>query len=184
MPAIFLPKRKSVRLKHYDYNQKGTYFVTICVYEHRHLLWNKIKGENMVSPVRLNKIGMMIDKWWQEIFEKYKDEIKLDEYIIMSNHIHGIIHIVGAIPCNRPNKSNIKNTYNGIGKYISWFKRMSTNEYIKNVKLNNWPPFNTRFWQRNYYEHVIRDEDDLLRVREYIINNPINWDKDEYNIEK
>jgi len=111
----------------------------------------KEKGENMVSPVRLNDIGLMMDKWWKKMFEKYNDEIEIDEYVIMPNHVHGIIHIVGANPSIRPimdqnirpiNNSRIKNTYAGIGGYMSWFKRMSTNEYIRNVKDNNWPAFN------------------------------------------
>ena len=62
-----------------------------------------------------------------------------------------------------------------IGTVIQWFKTMSTNEYIRNVKIGNYPPFNTRLWQRNYYEHIIRNESELNCYREYIINNPIRW---------
>lgn len=57
---------------------------------------------------------------------------------------------------------------------------MSTNEYIRNVKNDNWPSFNKRFWQRNYYDHIIRDENDLNRIREYIVNNPARWEEDDY----
>ena len=205
-------KRKSIRLKGYDYSQGGVYFVTICTHDKINLFWEKVeergerkgeeKGENMVSPVRLNVIGLMIDKWWRKIFEKYYDEIEIGEHVIMPNHVHGIINIVGANPCIRPkknpcirpnqnacncpgndratNKSKIPNRYEGIGKYISWFKRMSTNEYIRNVKNKSWLPFNKFFWQRNYYEHIIRDENDLNRIREYIVNNPLKWAEDKY----
>ena len=80
-----------------------------------------------------------------------------------------------------PQRENfIPNDYEGLGRYISWFKRMSTNEYIRNVKKTNWPPFNKHFWQRSYYEHIVRDDCDLNRIREYIEHNPAQWDKDEY----
>ncbi|MDD5774045.1 MAG: hypothetical protein PHX78_11325 [bacterium] len=60
------------------------------------------------------------------------------------------------------------------------FKSLTTKKYIDGVKLNNWKPFDKRIWQRNYYEHVIRDENDLKSVREYIVNNPLEWEVDEY----
>ncbi len=196
-------KRKSIRLKEYDYSSEGYYFVTVCVAGMWEMFWDvgaipcnrpnekgekKIsqKGENMVSPVRmpiykLNDIGEMINKWWQKVFEKYHHEIEIDEYVIMPNHIHGIIKIVGANPRIRPNRLVIKNTYAGIGRYISWFKRMSTNEYIRHIRSDNWKPFNERFWHRNYYEHIIRNERSLNKIREYIRDNPAKWQYDKYN---
>ena len=121
-----------------------------------------------------------------------------------SNHIHGIINIVvGATPCSRPISCNrpplynhpIKNNtikgentvsplqktsnrYNGLGQYISWFKRMTTNKYIYYVKNDGWESFNKRLWQRNYYDHIIRNEKSLNKIREYISNNPENWERD------
>lgn len=191
--------RKSIRLKRYNYSKEGAYFVTICA-QNRECLFGSIVDEKII----LNTAGKMIDSWWKKLFEKFPN-IAMDEYIIMPNHIHGIIQIVGAIPCNRPNSDSpqfdenqtnknetimnkgenmvsplqSQNTYDGLGQYISWFKRMSTNEYIRNVKQNNWQPFDKRLWQQNYYEHIILDENDLNRIREYIINNPANWKKDE-----
>ncbi|MDO8524973.1 MAG: transposase, partial [Candidatus Omnitrophota bacterium] len=67
-----------------------------------------------------------------------------------------------------------------LGQIIGAFKSITTNEYIRNVKINNWPSFNKQFWQRNYYEHVIRNESDLTAIREYVINNPVQWEQDEY----
>ncbi|HLP48379.1 MAG TPA: transposase [Candidatus Kapabacteria bacterium] len=61
---------------------------------------------------------------------------------------------------------------------LRWFKTMSTNEYIKGVKQSGWPPFNGKLWQRNYYEHIIRNENELLQIREYVANNPANWEID------
>jgi putative transposase len=180
--------RRSVRLKGYDYSRAGAYFVTICVENKINLFWKSgersEEGENMVSPVhgRLNEVGLMVDKWWRKMFEKFHKEIQGDEYAIMPNHMHGIIRIVGANPCIRPNNnSKISNQYKGIGQFVSWFKRMSSNEYIRNVKNEKWRPFGGRFWQRNYYEHIIRDENDLTRICEYIISNPANWHNDKNN---
>ena len=200
-------KRRTIRLKEYDYTQAGMYFVTVCVQDKKCLFGDVENGEML-----LNEAGRMIDKWWQKLPDKY-DEITIDEYCIMPNHIHGIINNVGAIPCNRPNKecnipnkennrpnkkynytnykkgenmvspvrkNIIPNDYAGLGKYVSWVKRMSTNEYIRNVKNNNWLLFDKRLWQRNYYEHIIQNEKDLYRIREYIMHNPAQWDKDEY----
>ncbi len=67
-----------------------------------------------------------------------------------------------------------------LGDMIGVFKSITTNEYIRNVKNNDWQPFNKRLWQRNFYEHIIRDENDLNRVREYIITNPAKWEEDKY----
>jgi len=68
-------------------------------------------------------------------------------------------------------------------KIVQWFKTMTTNDYINHVKTNNWKPFNKKLWQRNYYEHIIRNEIELNKIRQYIINNPLNWEKDDnYNI--
>jgi len=104
---------------------------------------------------------------------------------------------VGAIPRNRP--ENVTDKHSGhldknmvsgkgenmvsplqpdVGRFVSWFKRMTTNEYIQNVKNNGWQPFDKKLWQRNYYEHIIRNENELNRVREYIINNPLKWSLD------
>src|SRR5438876_5847110 len=88
--------RKSIRLKNYNYSQEGAYFVTICT-QNRECLFGEIKYGTMI----LNDAGKMIDIWWKKIFEKYSN-IFLDKYVIMPNHFHGIIQIVGAIPCNRP----------------------------------------------------------------------------------
>jgi len=120
----------------------------------------------------------------------------LDEYIVMSNHLHGIIVIndipnnvgaslVGArISINRagikpaPTEGNNKT----LGEIIGVFKSLTTNQYIQNVKNNNWPPFDKHLWQRGYYEHIVRGEKELDKIREYITNNPKNWAEDQNNI--
>ncbi|WP_203415530.1 transposase [Candidatus Scalindua japonica] len=187
--------RRSIRLKEYDYSREGAYFVTICLQDKECLL-----GEAIESKTVLNDAGEMVEKWWSVLPEKYST-ISLDEYIIMPNHMHGIIIIngpsvsVGADQCvcptdypTRKNREMIKSKHiglplRGLPQHMQWFKTMTTNEYIRNVKNVNWKPFNKRFWQRNYYEHIVRNEDSLDRIREYIINNPMKWQYDRENPE-
>lgn len=176
--------RRSIRLKGYDYKQPGYYFVTLCANGFRSLFGSIEDGE-----VFLNDAGKMVVKWWNELFVKYCD-IEKDIYCVMPNHFHGIIHIVGANLCVRPNAiisgqtekkgQTHRSAPTSLGGMIQWFKTMSTNEYICNVKCKGWPPFDKRLWQRNYYEHIIRDDEDLNRIREYVVNNPAKWLEDEY----
>jgi len=162
-------------------------------------------GEIADGDMVLNDAGQMIEKWWNKLSQKYGD-VWIDTYVVMPNHFHGIITIttntVGANPCIRPDETNPcirpntgdhvtrgenitgENTVSplqGLGKYISWFKRMSTNEYIRGVKQRGWPPFPGKLWQRNYYDHIIRNESELERIREYIVNNPLKWESDREN---
>jgi putative transposase len=94
--------------------------------------------------------------------------VQLDEFVIMPNHLHGIIGIVAAGVAT-------------IGDIICAFKSQTTNDYIKNVRENNWKPFKKRLWQRNYYEHIIRNETELDKIRDYIKNNPSKWQFDNSN---
>ena len=192
--------RRSIRLKGYDYSHTGAYFVTICTQNREYLFGDVLDGK-----MALNDAGQMIEKWWNKLSQKYGD-VWIDTYVVMPNHFHGIITIttntVGANPCIRPDETNPcirpntgdhvtrgenitgENTVSplqGLGKYISWFKRMSTNEYIRGVKQRGWPPFPGKLWQRNYYDHIIRNESELERIREYIVNNPLKWESDREN---
>lgn len=176
-----------MRLQSFDYSTEGMYFVTICVQNKK-----SIFGDISDGAMTLNVAGKMIDNWWQKLPDKF-DNIKIDEYCIMPNHFHGIINIVGVRLCARPDNDKYKD--NGpirrtrgsaptLSTIIQWFKTMSTNEYIHNVKTNNWPSFDKHLWQRSYYEHIIRNETDLLKIQEYIQSNPNNWEKDENYVEK
>ncbi|MBS9783239.1 MAG: transposase [Pasteurella sp.] len=156
------PQRKSIRLKHYDYHQNGLYFITICINEKKCLL-GKIIDNNVI----LNDAGNMVKKWYQNIETKYEDISCLD-FIIMPNHIHFILHI----------DSQNDRAKDSIISIIQWFKIMTTNEYIKNVKKNNWQPFNQKLWQRSFYEHIIRNEESYQQIATYIEQNPYNWKKD------
>ena len=145
----------------------------------------------MNDQMRLNKAGVMVGTWWRKVGGKFPS-VQTDEYIIMPNHFHGIVNIVGAAPCGRP---IINNAYGQprsksgqphgvaptLGYIVNWFKTMTTNQYIRGVKQNRWPAFAGRLWQRNYYEHIIRNEEELNHIRQYIADNPLNWRTDEEN---
>jgi len=129
----------------------------------------------------------MIQKWWHESAEKFKN-IELDGSVIMPNHFHGIIVIVGAALCGRPeinahpaNTGQPHRVAPTLGNIIDWFKTMTTNKYIRNVRQKNWTAFNGKLWQRNYYEHIIRSEEEMNRIRKYIVENQAKWDDDENN---
>lgn len=171
--------RRSIRLCEYDYSQDGAYFVTICTQD-RACLFGDITDGRMA----VNDAGRMIEKWWLELNRKFST-IETDEYIIMPNHFHGIVVIVGAdlrvcpVPAYAPGRG--ANAGSPLPSIIQWFKTMTTNEYIRGVKSCGWAPFTGKLWQRNYYEHIIRDERSLTRIREYIDNNPIQWETDREN---
>ncbi len=134
--------------------------------------------------MRLNDAGHMIEKWRLELNRKFPT-LETDEHIIMPNHFHGIVVIVGADLCVCPDPAGEHTSGAHAGaplpSIIQWFKTMTTNEYIRGVKTFGWPPFVGKLWQRNYYEHIIRNDDSLNLIREYIINNPAQWELDREN---
>ncbi|WP_367388637.1 transposase [Lewinella sp. LCG006] len=191
-------RRRSIRLKGYDYSQAGLYFITICT-QNRACLFGEIIDGEMI----LNDAGKMIAKWYDELENKFPD-IRCHEMITMPNHFHCIIENVGP-PVGadlRVCPNTITDGNNGItddntldeqilgeqtlGEHIGsplhrvvqWFKTMTTNEYIRGVKTLGWQPFNGKLWQRNYWEHIIRNENTYHRIAAYIINNPKKWDDD------
>jgi len=169
--------RQSIRLKKYDYSQSGLYFVTICA-QNRECLFGDIVDEKMI----FNDVGNMIEKQWNNIPERF-NVVVLDTFQIMPNHIHMIIHIVGATLVVAPSiRAGIKSApTTTLGNIIGAFKSLTAHEYIMGVKNNGWKSFDKRLWQRNYYEHIIRNESDLNKIREYIKNNPLFWLKDVNN---
>ncbi len=178
-------RRRSIRLKDYDYTQVGTYFITICI-QNRECLLGFIED----GMINLNKAGEMIKSEWICLRQRF-EHIVLDEFIIMPNHMHGIINIDRrGESCIRPNPADMGDhedrpyggtEINSLGRIIQAFKSITTKEYILGVKKYDWHPFRGRLWQRNYYEHIIRNEDELNDIREYIVYNPLTWDKDGEN---
>ena len=182
--------RKSIRLKGHDYSQAGLYFITICC-QNRACLYGDIVNGKMV----LNNAGVMINQLWDEIPNDFKN-IKLYEMIIMPNHIHGIIEIVGADSIsalntqnstqndgvNMVNRADIESAPTPyIPMVVQSFKRHTMIKYIKMVKNGILPPFDKKIWQRNYWEHIIRNENEYQLIAQYIIDNPSKWGLDKLN---
>ncbi|HEX9917447.1 MAG TPA: transposase [candidate division Zixibacteria bacterium] len=166
--------RHSIRLKSYDYSQEGAYFVTICTQDKKYPL-GKVVGGNM----ELSSIGKIAQEYLFDI-SKHFANAKLDQFVIMPNHIHTIIMVekVGAIhelPLRKP-PLRIRRRKMLIPKIIGYFK-MNCAKKINQMQNSCGMPV----WQRNYYEHVIRSEKELGNIREYITNNPLKWELDREN---
>ncbi|MFA5363364.1 MAG: transposase [Candidatus Omnitrophota bacterium] len=173
-----LKQRKPNRLKNYDYSQGGAYFITICSHNRDYLF-----GEIADGKMRLNEYGGIVENEWIKSPE-IRAEIKLDEYIVMPNHIHGIILIenpdVGGNGRSPLPQNPIRRTSMGsktLSSFVAGYKSAVTKQINGFRHLLGVP-----VWQRSYYDHIIRDELSLERVREYIVNNPKQWDMDEENI--
>jgi len=189
--------RRSIRLKGYDYSQAGAYFVTICTQNREYMFGDVVDGKMV-----LNDAGRMVQTVWDEIPENYCG-IGIDEFVIMPDHVHGIIVLVGATPRGRPDNEifvdreileqgqprGVARTTTGLlslslsislslPDVVHRFKTMTTKQYTDGVKHHGWPAFPGKLWQRNYYEHIIRNEIALNRIRQYIINNPMKWERD------
>jgi putative transposase len=171
-------KRRSIRLPGYDYTQPGAYFITIDTHQRTCLF-----GEIAHGGMRLNECGEIARAEWLKTAE-IRREIELDEFIVMPNHFHAIITImecgngfVGAqrrcAPTHTP-KSNV--IPKSIGAIVRAYKSAVTYR-INRIRRTPGTPV----WQRNYWEHIIRDEHDLSRIREYIRNNPAQWETDMEN---
>jgi putative transposase len=135
-------------------------------------------GEIVEGCLTHNNAGEMIAKWWRKLETKFPT-VKNDAFIIMPNHIHGILFLENS----EQSITSEKGAHAGapLHKVIQWFKTMTTNEYIHGVKSSGRQPFLASLWQRNFFEHVIRDEGSLNRIREYIVTNPQRWDLDAEN---
>ena len=196
--------RRSIRLKGYDYSQAGLYFITICVHEKKHLFGNIENGEMI-----LNDAGKIANECWLEIPNHFPNAV-LHEHIVMPNPVHGVIQLlknndtVGidnyqslfphpspqpTHPSPQPTQPSPqpspqqppKNEFQkiiprSIGSIVRGFK----------IGVTKWVHANSEIhtvWQRNYYEHIIRDEQSYQKISEYIVNNPANWKNDKFKNE-
>ncbi|RMF88756.1 MAG: transposase [Nitrospinota bacterium] len=170
------PYRRSVRLPEYDYSRPGAYFVTICTQDRVCLF-----GQVMDGRMRLNEYGDIVRACWLAIPDHFP-RTTLDEFIIMPNHVHGIIVIVDNVGATHasplPSKPRGPKPHS-IGAIVGSFKSAVT----KRINETRGTP-GAHVWQRNYYEHVIRDEVWLDRIREYIAGNPARWEEDENHPER
>jgi len=163
--------RRSIRLHGYDYTQVGAYFVTV-VTKNRACLF----GEVVDGGVRLSSFGEITCACWRAIPEHFSN-VMPDEFVVMPNHLHGIIFInVGArhaVPLPGLSKRFGKPLAGSLPIIVGSFKAAVTKQ-INQLRLNTGAPV----WQRNYYEHIVRSENELIRIREYIANNPLQWEID------
>ena len=144
-------------------------------------MWNKecLLGDITNSEIKISPTGEIIRKEWYKIPNRFPN-VQLDSFVIMPNHIHGIIIVGATLVVARDNAGDNNNRAGTspaptIGKIIGSFKSICVHEF-KNNGLNI-----GKLWQRNYYEHVIRNEDELNKIREYIVLNPAMWDEDDEN---
>jgi REP element-mobilizing transposase RayT len=173
--------RRSIRLQGYDYSQAGGYYVAIVTW-HREFLFGDIVNQEM----KLSRYGEVVQKWWHEIPIHFGN-VEIGAFVIMPNHVHGIIFISerrGTVSV--PNDRVSNDTQGGetpplrvptLGQIAAYFKYQSTKEMNRVENAGTV----TKFWQRNYYEHVIRDEKDLQNKTDYIEANPLLWDEDDEN---
>jgi len=181
-------RRRSIRLGGYDYSRPGAYFVTVCAHGRECRL-----GEIAGGEVRLNDAGEMVQRTWEELPSKYPG-VEIDSFVVMPNHVHGIIVLtdpVGAGPRARPacpglparpvegRPRGASPTRFSLADVVHRFKSLTTARYRSGVARLGWPPFPARLWQRNYYDRIIRGEEELAKIREYIAANPVQWAEDE-----
>ena len=208
--------RRSVRLQGYDYSQAGLYFITICCHNREYLFGN-ITNEEM----KLNDAGKIADECWIEIPNHFPNAV-LHEYVVMPNHVHGVIELVvgNNVGANNHSPENDATTNVGANNHspennatanVGANNHSPENNATTNVGANNHSSLQTPFkspsktigsivrgfkigvtkwcrqhtdtetiWQRNYHEHIIRNEQSYLTISEYIINNPKNWKDDKF----
>jgi len=162
-------KRKSSRLEGYDYASSGMYYVTICTKDNRYLF-----GEVRKGRVWLSEEGRVVRDCWENIPEHF-EHVSIDDFVVMPNHMHGIVVIKNAGARHASPVRSCSIASGSLGAVIGSFKSAAT----KRVNdLRGMP--GGEVWHRNYYDHIIRNENDLNRIREYIRNNPMNWAHDKY----
>lgn len=184
--------RRSIRLPNYDYSEPGAYYITIVTW-HRECLF----GQVVHGAMKLNKIGQIVQWEWEVLPKRFK-YLELGAYVVMPNHFHGILNFHEHIGASRQDLKNTRlgkvlsppKTEDGIegsplpvgpkpaslGAVISQFKSRVTKRLWKIPSLKGIP-----IWQRNYYEHIVRNEQDLQNKTDYINANPALWDQDNEN---
>ena len=180
--------RRSIRLNAYDYRQLGAYFITIVTQNRRCLFGDVVDGK-----MRLNDAGHMVLAVWEGLSSNYPG-VETDHFVAMPNHVHGVIVLVGVGPGTSADSGGqpqgvpktgssaaIVTRPLSLSDVINRFKTLTTHRYALGVNGFGWTRFNHRLWQRNYFEHVIRSEDSLQRIRQYILDNPMRWVFDREN---
>jgi REP element-mobilizing transposase RayT len=155
-----------LRLRDYDYSTPGVYFITICT-EGRFCLFGGVEDGTLVPHTS----GLMVESWWLTIPMRYPSTDVMD-VVVMPNHIHGLISL-GADPEREERVS--------LSKVVGWFKSITTTDYRRGVELDGWTGFPGRLWQEGFYDHIVRNDAALERIRKYIAANPGRWDDDDFH---
>ena len=183
-------RRRSVRLKDYDYSQNGAYFITICTQNRKHIFGQITKDDLLCSQIVLNVCGKVAEKYWLEIPEHFPNAL-IDKYVIMPNHIHGIIIINDGktstiaessrrgTACRAPTGTNERFGKPQIGSMPTIIRSYKSAVSKRINEILHTP--GQSFWQRNYFEHIIRNDNDFYEIRKYINDNPRKWEDDKYN---
>ena len=168
--------KKQYRRRNYDYSQNGSYFITICTAD-REMFFGDIND----GKIELSEIGWIAEKFWQEIPSHFLG-VNLDEYVIMPNHIHGVIEInksdpVGTGHCPVPTVGSKFGhvTPKSLSTIVGSYKSIVTKEINLHIQNSGFA------WQLRFHDRIIRDEGELNRIREYIESNPSNWESDRNN---
>jgi len=174
----FRPHRGHLRLREFDYSTPGAYFVTVCTFRRTCLLGN-VRDDRVL----LTGVGSMVHTAWSELPDHYSS-VHTDVFIVMPNHVHGIIFITGeppdpaTPPCGRAWEP--APTF-GLLDVVHRFKTLTTRRFAEIGHAADSQPIYHHLWQRSFYEHVIRDDEALLRIRQYIADNPVAWALDREN---
>ncbi len=167
---IKIHHRRSIRLQGYNYSRVGAYFVTICT-KNRECLF----GEVMDGQMQLNDVGKILQATWDALPDHYS-HVELDAWVIMPNHAHGIIVLdstVGAGLKPAPTTTKSAPTRHGLPEIVRALKTFSSRR-INGLRQTP----GAKIWQRNYWEHIVRNESEMNHIREYIQNNPGQWEMD------
>ncbi|MBE6682208.1 MAG: hypothetical protein E7600_07985 [Ruminococcaceae bacterium] len=165
-----LPERKNIRLKGCTYSEQGAYFITVCTKYRKEILGRIDVGDGVldVPNVILSKHGQIAEKYIMQM-QNFYDNIHVEYYVIMPNHVHMILIVLNDVILKDSNGTSRtpSPTNTVISKFISTFKRFCNQEIGENI------------WQRAYHDHIIRNDDDLEKHIEYIIRNPLEWECDD-----
>lgn len=156
------PARRATRLPGWDYRSPGPYAITICT-QHREWFFGDVRHDRVVP----NAAGDMVVAVWRDMAAEFP-RASLDAFVLMPNHLHAIVHLSREGPLGTPL----------LGDVVQRFKSITTARYSAGVHQHGWESYDRRLWQSNYYEHIVRDRDDLERCRRYIAANPANWNTD------
>ena len=184
-------RRRSIRLQGYDYSHGGGYFITICLEDKKSLLFGDVADDGLMH---LSDAGQMVTAQWIDLPNRFPFLI-IDRFVVMPNHLHGLVFLCpeerqgpqsnrlsGELSTDAEHNVPAAGTPDGsIGRVIQAFKSIATHDYAVGVKQHGWPRFPWRLWQRDYWEHISRSEDDSAEIRMYVVSNPERWAYDRLN---